>query len=66
MIEIGTKFIRIGSKNGRVETVVDVWTTRDMAGEVVCVRYVCEHEFLGQKITDIDVCATTILRGVVK
>lgn len=62
-IRIGTKFIRYGSKAKRVETVVDIHTTYNLAGEVVKVRYVTEHETLGQKVRDYDVVAVTIQRS---
>jgi hypothetical protein len=49
-------------RKGRVNRVVDIWTTRNIAGEIVKIRYVCEHEFCGQTVTDRDVTATTISR----
>ena len=62
--KIGTQFIRQGRKRKDVETVVDIWVTRNTSEEVVKVRYVCEHDFIGQTVTDYDVLGTTISRGL--
>ena len=61
--KIGTKFIRRGRKNKQVETIIDIIKWVNNAGDVVGVRYVCQHEFLGQFINDIDVVETTIAMG---
>ena len=61
--EIGTKFKPIG-KRGDICTVTDMLTTRNMAGEIVDVRYVATHLFMGQTMTNRDVCAATIARGI--
>lgn len=63
---VGTKFKRIGLKHAKVETVVDILTTTNLAGEVVSIRYVAEHEFMGQTVRDSDVLGTTIARGLVE
>lgn len=47
-------------------TVTDILTTYNLAGEPVKQRYVATHQFLGQTVTDHDVCETTIARGLVK
>lgn len=62
-IKIGTKFIRRCSKRKDVETVVDILTTTNSKGEVVSVRYVATHDFMGQTVTDSDIVGTTILRS---
>ena len=62
---IGTQFKTRG-KYPRVCTVTDIWRTYNAADELVRVRYVATHEFLGQTITDCDVCDTTIAMGLVK
>ena len=62
-IGIGTKFIRRTSKTKRIETVIDIYTTFNLKGEVVSVRYVAEHDFMGQKVIDYDIIKTTILRS---
>jgi hypothetical protein len=59
---IGTKFTMRG-KAPRIHTVIDFLTTRNLAGEIVATRYVTTHEFMGQVLTNIDVCETTIARG---
>lgn len=60
----GTKFSPTGKDY--VCTVVDVWVTTNLKGEVVRLRYVATHEFLGQTITDCDVLETTIARGLLQ
>jgi len=47
-------------------TVVDKLDTYNSKGELVRTRYVSEHEFLGQIVTNSDVCRVTILRGKVE
>ncbi len=61
---IGTQFRPIGKKD-RLCTVVDFHTTRNLAGEIVREHYVATHSFMGQTITDLYVCETTIARGLV-
>jgi hypothetical protein len=62
-IVIGTKFIRRCSKRKDVETVVDILTTTNSKGEVVGVKYVASHDFMGQKVTDFEVASSTIMRA---
>ncbi len=47
----------------KICTVVDRLDTYNSKGELVKTRYVSEHEFLGQKVTDNDVARSTILMG---
>jgi len=61
---IGTKFKTRG-KNPLVCTVIDVWKTYNKAGELVQTRYVATHDFLGMPVTDRDVVAVTIARGLI-
>ena len=63
MYAIGTQFIRQAGKRKDVETIEDIYTTTNSAGEVVNTRYVASHDFMGQKVFDYDVCAVTIARG---
>lgn len=44
----------------RLCRVIDIHRTYNAAGELVRVRYVSQHSFMGQTITDSDVCETTI------
>lgn len=60
--EIGHQFTMRG-KAPQVCTVVDVLRTYNSAGELVKLRYVATHQFMGQTLTDSDVCDTTIARG---
>jgi len=62
--EIGATFIRRGRKNKQVETVVDIITWTNSNGECVGHRYVCEHDFMGQVVTDSDVVGATIALGI--
>ena len=50
-------------KHPKICTVVDRLETYNSKGELVKTRYVSEHEFLGQTVTDNDVVPVTILRG---
>lgn len=63
MFPIGTKFKTQG-KHPRLCTVVDIWKTYNSNNELVHVRYVATHEFMGQIVTDYDVVETTIKRGL--
>jgi hypothetical protein len=62
---VGTKF-NTRHKPSKLCTVIDIHTTRNLAGEVVKIRYVATHELMGQTITDSDVVETTIAMGLVK
>lgn len=61
---IGTKFKTRG-KRPRLCTVTDILKTYNSRGELVKLRYVAEHEFAGQIVTDHDVVETTIAMGTV-
>jgi hypothetical protein len=61
---IGTKFKTRG-KAPRECVVVDYLTTTNMQGDIVKQRYVAQHTFLGQTVTDYDVVETTIARGLI-
>ena len=58
---IGTKFMN----RGRVCEVVDIHKTYNSAAELVAIRYVGEHIFLGQSIKTYDVLDTTIARNLI-
>ncbi len=62
VIAIGTKFQTQG-KHPKLCTVTDILRTYNSRNELVRVRYVAEHDFCGQTITDHDVIYTTIARG---
>lgn len=61
---IGTQFKTRG-KAPKLCTVVDILKTYNNANELVKVRYVATHPFMGQNVTDYDVPATTIAMGLV-
>lgn len=60
---VGTKYKTRG-KHPRVCTVIDILKTYNMAGEMVSLRYVSQHEFAGQVVIDRDVVETTIAMGL--
>jgi len=60
---IGTRFMTNG-RHPRLCTVTDVLRTYNSKGELVRLRYVATHELLGQPVTDCDVVATTIAKGL--
>jgi hypothetical protein len=60
---IGTKFKSRG-KHPRECTVVDIFKTYNSKDELVSVRYVAEHQFMGQTVTDTNVLHTTIAMGL--
>lgn len=60
---IGTVYTTRG-KHQRICTVIDQLTTYNAAGKIVSIRYVSEHEFMGQKVYDYDVVETTVAIGV--
>ena len=60
---IGTQYKPVG-KHTKVTTVIDQLTLTDSKGEILRVSYLTQHEFLGQTITNHDVCDTTIARGL--
>lgn len=60
---IGTQYKPAG-KYAKVTTVVDQLTLTNSKGEILRVSYLTQHEFLGQTITNHDVCDTTIARGL--
>mgnify|MGYP001167322660 CR=1 FL=1 len=59
---IGTQYKTRG-KAPKLCTVTDILKTYNNAGELVKIRYVAQHEFCGQVVTDYYVVATTIARG---
>ena len=62
---VGTKF-RTGGKHPRICTVIDIYTTKNSFGNVVSIRYVATHEFAGQTVTEQDIAAPTIARGLLE
>jgi hypothetical protein len=61
---IGQQYKTIG-KNSRICTITDIHTTYNLNGEMVKFRYVSQHEFASQLLTDYDVVETTISRGLI-
>ena len=58
---IGTKFMQ----KGRVCEVIDILKTYNNVNELVMIRYVAQHDFMGQKIKDHDIYDTTIARNLI-
>lgn len=61
---VGTVFTPL-RKQAELCTVTDILTTRNLAGDIVKIRYVATHLFYGQVVTDSDVIETTIARGTI-
>lgn len=61
---IGQKFIQGGKRKDEC-VVTDILKTYNHAGELVKIRYVATHLFMGQTVTDYDVTDTAIARGKV-
>ena len=61
--QIGDTFTTRG-KSPRLCTVVDVLKTYNSKDELVRLRYMASHEFMGQTLTDSDVCDATIAMGL--
>ena len=59
---IGQQYIPSGQAR-RVYTVADILRTYNARGALVRLRYVGVTQFMGQTLTDHDVCETTIARG---
>lgn len=62
-IEIGTKYT---NRKGQECEVIDILKTFNSKDELVSVRYVTTHQFMGQSVLDGNVVATTILRALEK
>lgn len=62
--QIGTQYKTAG-KAPRICTVVDILKTYNSANELVSIRYVATHLFMGQTVTNVDVVETTISRGLI-
>ena len=60
--KIGDKFMTRG-KHKRECTITDILKTYNHAGELVSIRYVATHDFLGQAVTVCDVPETAIAMG---
>jgi hypothetical protein len=65
---IGTQFVKVSAKGKRRDlcTVVDIYRTYNSEGKLVSLRYVAEHDFMGQKVTDYEVVETTIVRALME
>jgi hypothetical protein len=62
---IGTTFKTRG-KHPRLCKVTDIHVTYNNSGELIKIRYVATHEFMGQTVTDYEVPETTIAIGLIK
>ena len=62
---IGTKFATRG-RHPRTCTVVDIWRTFNVAGELVRIGYVATHEFMGRTVLERDIPETTIAMGEIR
>jgi hypothetical protein len=62
--DIGQQYKTRG-KYPRLCTITDILRTYNSKADLVQIRYVSEHEFAGQIVTDRDVIETTIAMGLV-
>ena len=62
---IGTHYLSAG-KNPRLCTITDCLKTYNSKGLLVRVGYESTHEFVGQVVTDRDVCTSSIARGIAR
>lgn len=60
---IGQQYLSSG-KDPRLCTVVDIHRTYNAAGEMVKTRYVTTHKVWEQVVTEHDVVAVTIAKGI--
>jgi hypothetical protein len=60
---IGTQYLPMG-KNAKVCTITECFKTYDSKGNLVRTHYQSTHDFLGQSVTNHNVCETTIARGI--
>lgn len=60
--KIGQQFRPVG-KQARICTIEDIHRTYNSKNELVKVRYVVSHTFMGQTIMDYDCVETTIARA---
>lgn len=63
--KIGTQYLSSG-KHKKLCTVQDILKTYNSKNELVDVRYVSSHLYMGQMVRDYDVCKVTIQRGLIQ
>ena len=63
LYKVGTKFIRRNSKRNDIETIQDIYTTRNIKNSIVKQVYVTSHEFLGATVYNHEVPLATVARG---
>ena len=61
--DISTQYISQGKRKD-VCTVIDILTTYNSNNEIVNIKYISAHDFLGQTVYDYDVPESTIARGI--
>lgn len=62
--KIGQTYLHKRPNSEQLRTIVDIHQTFNSKGELVKIRYVTEHSFMGQKLTDYDVLETSIARAL--
>ena len=62
--KIGTKYQSTGKRKD-ICTVIDILKTYNSNNILVQVRYVSEHDFMGQVVRDYDVIGATIARNLI-
>ena len=61
--EIGTQFKPVG-KHTPICTVTDILHTYNSKGDLINIRYEASHTFCGQTVTQTNIVAATIARGI--
>lgn len=61
--KIGMKY-QAPNKRKDICTIVDILTTTNSKGDIVAIRYLTVHDFMGQKVFNHDVLGTTIAIGL--
>ena len=62
--QIGQQFTLTRKHSKQDRTIVDIHVTRNTSDEIVKIRYVTEHTFMGQVVIDSDVVPVTIARSL--
>ena len=63
--KIGTVFINERYKNPKLETICDILTTTNAAGEVVRIEYKAMHLFAGQRVNRLVVETTIAMSKII-
>jgi hypothetical protein len=65
LFPIGTTYMDRTRTRSDIATVIDILTTYNSKKEVVKIRYISTHNFLGQQVLNTDVIENTIARNLI-